>query len=121
MNASVRTLIVVLLGCGFGGSALAAMDAANAPGAQNASQTPGPLSSKLRDDLTKAGFTDIKIMPSSFLVRAKDSQGNPVMMVVNPDSLAEVAEPATGRHEVPLAGAIQGAPNSQIPAPSPKQ
>ena len=124
MNSSVRTLFVVLLGCGFGGSALAAMDSANAPSAQTAApgaQTPGRLSSKLRDDLTKAGFTDIKIMASSFLVRAKDLQGNPVMMVINPDSMAEVTEHTTEHHEAPLAGAIEGAPNSQIPAPSPKQ
>jgi hypothetical protein len=124
MNASVRTLFVVLLGCGFGGSALAAMDSANSPSAQNASpgaQTPGHLSSKLRDDLTKAGFTDIKIMASSFLVRAKDSHGNPVMMVINPDSLTEVTEHTTEHHDAPLAGAIKGAPDSPIPSPSPKQ
>lgn len=123
MNASVRTLFVVLLGCGFGGPALAAMDSANSPGAQNATpgeQAPGHLSAKLRDDLTKAGFTDIKIMASSFLVRAKDSQGNPVMMVINPDSLTEVTQHTT-HHDAPLAGAIKGEPNSQIPSPSPKQ
>ena len=128
MNASVRTLFVVLLGCGFGGSALAAMDSANSPSAQTAApgaQTPGRLSQKLHDDLTKAGFTDIRIMASSFLVRAKDSQGNPVMMVINPDSLAEVTEHTQGSaakpKEPPLAGAIKGAPDSQIPSPTPKQ
>ena len=31
-------------------------------------------------------------MPSSFLVRAKDSDGNPVMMVINPDSVTELTE-----------------------------
>ena len=31
----------------------------------------------------------ITIMPSSFVVRAKDSQGKPVMMVINPDSLTK--------------------------------
>jgi hypothetical protein len=50
------------------------------------------ISQKLRDDLGKAGFTDIKIMPSSFMVRAKDSQGNPVMMVINPDSVTAITE-----------------------------
>ena len=30
------------------------------------------IAQKMRDDLSKAGFTDIRIMPSSFLVRAKD-------------------------------------------------
>jgi hypothetical protein len=55
-------------------------------------------------------------MPSSFLVRAKDSQGNPVMMVINPDSLTEVTE----QSEQPMSGAIKGEPNSPIPAPPAK-
>ena len=48
---------------------------------------------QLQNDLTKAGFTDIKIMPESFLVRAKDSKGTPVMMIINPDSFTEVTTP----------------------------
>jgi hypothetical protein len=86
-------------------------------------QAPVHLSQKLHDDLTKAGFTDINIMPSSFMVRAKDSQGNPVMMVINPGSLAEVTEQSSGtpHKDAPLAGAIKGEPDSQIPAPTPKQ
>jgi hypothetical protein len=31
-------------------------------------------------------------MPSSFLVRANDQDGNPVMMVVNPDSVTAITE-----------------------------
>jgi hypothetical protein len=123
MNASARTLFVLLLGSGFAGSALAAMDSAGSTSAQNApdGQTPAHLSQKLRDDLTKAGFTDITIMPSSFVVRAKDSQGKPVMMVINPDSLTKVTEHTTEHQEAPLAGAIKGEPNSSIPSPAPKQ
>lgn len=49
-----------------------------------------PLRQQVRDNLSKAGFTDIKIMPTSFMVRAKDQSGNPVMMVINPDSFTEV-------------------------------
>ena len=90
MTALSKTLCALLLAGGFAGSAAAATttpapaigDRQNA--APNA-QAPTHLSQRLRDDLTKAGFTDITIMPSSFLVRAKDSQGNPVMMVINPD------------------------------------
>ncbi len=81
------------------------------------------MSQKLHDDLTKAGFTDITIMPASLIVRAKDAQGNSIMMVINPDSLTDVAEHVKGpapHKEAPLAGAIKGAPNSPIPAPSPK-
>ncbi|MBV9288357.1 MAG: hypothetical protein JO288_11150 [Hyphomicrobiales bacterium] len=54
------------------------------------------ISDRMRDDLKKAGFTDIKIMPESFLVRAKDPQGNPVMMVINPDSVTAVTEQMQG-------------------------
>jgi hypothetical protein len=124
MNAPTRTLFVLLLGTGFAGSAAAATDTPPAGStSQNAApdaQAPAHLSQKLRDDLTKAGFTDITIMPSSFVVRAKDSQGKPVMMVINPDSLTKVTE-QTEHQEAPLAGAIKGEPNSPIPSPAPKQ
>jgi hypothetical protein len=49
-----------------------------------------PLRQQVRDNLAKAGFTDIRVMPTSFMVRAKDQSGNPVMMVINPDSFTEV-------------------------------
>jgi hypothetical protein len=118
MTVLTRTACVLVLGCGLAGSALAAMDSAGSD--QNvAPNAPAQthLSQRLRSDLAKAGFTDITIMPSAFLVRAKDSQGNPVMMVINPDSLTEVTE----HKEAPLAGAIKGEPNSSIPSPAPKQ
>ena len=126
MTALGKSLCAVLLCCGFAGSAVAAADTAptGSTSGQNAApnaKSPAHISQKLRNDLAKAGFTDITIMPSSFLVRAKDSQGNPIMMVINPDSLTEVTEHTTEHHEAPLAGAIKGEPNSKIPSPAPKQ
>ncbi len=53
-------------------------------------QNPPALRQQVQQNLSKAGFTDIKIMPESFLVRAKDPNGNPIMMVINPDSVAAV-------------------------------
>ena len=50
------------------------------------------ISKTLKKDLDKAGFTDIKIMPESFLVQAKDSQGNPVVMMINPNSITALTE-----------------------------
>jgi hypothetical protein len=50
------------------------------------------IGSALRAELTKAGYTDINIMPTSFMVRAKDSQGNPVMMVISPDSVTAIQQ-----------------------------
>jgi hypothetical protein len=124
MTAFSRTVCMLVVGCGFAGSALAAMDSAGSPSGQNnapSAQTPAHLSQKLHDDLTRAGFTDISIMPASLLVRAKDSQGNSVMMLINSDSLTEVTEQTKGHQEAPLAGAIKGEANSPIPAPAPKQ
>ena len=85
----------------------AASGARNAPGAspngtnQEAANTQSPtggmrVAQKVRDDLTRAGFTDIHVMPSSFLVRARDSSGNPVMMVINPDSIAAITDEPAG-------------------------
>lgn len=47
---------------------------------------------QLQDQLTKAGYTSVKITPSSFFVQAKDKKGNTVAMVVGPDSFTEVTE-----------------------------
>ena len=61
-----------------------------------------PLRQQVRDNLAKAGFSDIHIMPTSFMVRAKDQSGNPVMMVINPDSFTEVtAMPAKNNQSGP--------------------
>ncbi len=48
------------------------------------------LRQQIQRELSQAGFTDIRVMPESFLVRAKDSAGNPVMMVINPNSITAV-------------------------------
>ena len=47
----------------------------------------GQIQENIRQNLQAAGFTDIRMMPSSFMVRAKDRDGNPVMMLINPDSV----------------------------------
>ena len=45
---------------------------------------------ELSASLRQAGFTDIRIVPNSFLVEAKDKSGNPVTMFINPHSMAMV-------------------------------
>ena len=44
----------------------------------------------IKDSLGKAGYTDIRVNPSSFVIRAKDKSGDPVLMTISPDSLTEV-------------------------------
>jgi hypothetical protein len=43
---------------------------------------------KLRGELNRFGFSNINITPGSLIVHAKDSSGNPVVMVISPDSIA---------------------------------
>jgi hypothetical protein len=51
----------------------------------------------IRSDLAQAGFTDIELIPRSFLVRAKDQDGNPTVLVVGPDSISAVTEDPSGQ------------------------
>ena len=53
-------------------------------------QTHGSIREQVKNSLEQAGFTNIRIMPESFLVRATDQNGNPVMMVINPDSMTAI-------------------------------
>ncbi|MBV8399239.1 MAG: hypothetical protein JOZ17_10920 [Acetobacteraceae bacterium] len=67
----------------------------NAPGQQSGmSGDHGHMGirQRIKQDLEQAGFTNVQVMPESFLVRAHDRQGRPVMMVINPDSVVGVTE-----------------------------
>ncbi|HJS84536.1 MAG TPA: hypothetical protein VJ779_03680 [Acetobacteraceae bacterium] len=62
-------------------------------GAASASQMGGQnatIRQHIAQQLSQAGFTDVHVMPESFLVRAKNPQGYPVLMVINPDSITAV-------------------------------
>ncbi len=79
----------------------AAMAQTNTPQANGSAAAPatnamapasGSLRAQMRDSLQKAGFTNIRVAPSSFVVSATDKDGNPVVMSVTPDSFTEVSE-----------------------------
>jgi len=55
----------------------------NSAAVQNPQQLPEQIKSKLRQD----GFTDVKVIPGSFLVSAKDKNGDNVNMVIGPNSI----------------------------------
>ena len=50
------------------------------------------LGPNIRNMLQKSGYTDIRVAPTSFMIHAKDSDGNPVVMSVSPDSFTEVTD-----------------------------
>lgn len=58
---------------------------------------------QLMHDLQKAGFTNIRIQPEAFVVHATNSQGEPVLMQITPDSVEAVT------------AIKQGGTNSQAP------
>ena len=71
------------------------------------------LSQQLRDQLTKAGYSSIKVMPSSFYVQAKDKKGDPVAMVIGPDTFSEVTEVKTqASNEQPNSSTQHTAPST---------
>ncbi len=82
---------------------------------------PGKISirQQIQGQLSKNGFTNVKIMPSSFLVRATDKQGNLVEMVIGPDTFTEVTEvvPKTAAPNMP---ASNNAANTNTTMPAPK-
>ena len=57
---------------------------------QTSSQDMTSVGQTLKQDLQKAGFTNIDIAPEAFVVRAKNSSGQPVMMRIGPDSMTEI-------------------------------
>ncbi len=87
----MKTLILA------GTATLALMGYATAQTAAPSAQTNAPttqdtqsIRQHVQTDLQNAGFTDVKIIPESYLIRAKDKAGDPVIMVINPDSFSEV-------------------------------
>jgi sporulation protein YlmC with PRC-barrel domain len=75
-----------------GTAAMILSSAVYAQTANNSNQTGGSNSvrSNLTQMLQKSGYTDIKVAPTSFMVHAKDSDGNSVVMSISPDSFTEV-------------------------------
>ncbi len=60
--------------------------------------------SKLKEDLQKAGFTDIKIISDSFVVQAKDKDGNPTVMTLSPNGVFAISEITGGQGKQAKAG-----------------
>ncbi|HEX5445897.1 MAG TPA: hypothetical protein VFW87_18865 [Pirellulales bacterium] len=55
------------------------------------------LRQHIRQSLAEGGFTDVRIVPHSFVVHARDRDGNPVMMMITPSSVtALTAVPSNG-------------------------
>jgi len=85
---------------------------------QSKPQSSASIRQQVKRNLEQAGFTDVRVMPESFLVRAKDKDGNPVMMVINPDSFTAVTamsgnENQTGAQSEPNSAQQEGQTTSK--------
>jgi len=54
---------------------------------------------RVQQRLTQAGFSNIEMVPTSILIRAWDRDGNPVMLSLSPDSLAELLAVSGGQND----------------------
>ena len=62
--------------------------------AQSKDEDPGQsVPQKIREKLTAQGFQDVKIAPGSYVVSAKDKDGNRVMMMIGPTSMTMMKVP----------------------------
>ncbi len=60
----------------------------NSSSAQATQNIPREIKQKLSQD----GFTNVQVVPGSYLVSAKDKNGDPVMMVIGPHSMTIMSE-----------------------------
>jgi hypothetical protein len=51
------------------------------------------VAQQLHDKLVEQGYSDVRVVPQSFLISAKDKNGNPVMMLIGPNSMTVLAGP----------------------------
>jgi len=64
-----------------------------APSAQAAPATPAnqaaatSMRQQLSNNLTKAGYTNVRVIPDAFIVEANNKAGDPVTMLLSPDSM----------------------------------
>ncbi len=70
-------------------------------GWQSQNQNTANIRQRIYQNLSQAGFTDIRIMPRAFLVHARDRDGNPVTMMITPNSvMALTTVPANGNQSM---------------------
>jgi Ni/Co efflux regulator RcnB len=56
------------------------------------------LQQRIHQDLAQAGFTDIHVMPRSFVVHAKDRDGDPVVFMLSPNSVTALTVEQGGQN-----------------------
>ncbi len=66
---------------------------------------------KITQDLKSDGYSDVQVIPNSFLVHATNKRNEPVVMIINPDSVFAVTK-------LPGQADNSGSPNGSTTNPS---
>jgi hypothetical protein len=86
MEMLPRLLASAVLAAGpIHGTALAQSQSNTAD--SSATQSVQSLPEELKQKLETQGFTDVKIVPGSYIVSAKDKQGDPITAIIGPNSM----------------------------------
>lgn len=69
------------------GAVLAQSSTGTSDSNKTSSSSSQSVPQQVQTKLQNQGFTDVKVVPGSLLVSAKDKQGDPVTMIIGPHSM----------------------------------
>ena len=85
----------------------------NGPESQSSATQPTQnLPAQIRTKLEQDGFTNVSIVPGSFLVSAKDKNGDPVTMVIGPNSMMMLTQVPASNSSTTGSGSASENPSS---------
>ena len=91
MNLTSAILLLAAVPAAFAQTATTTPQSTTQPSTSASATAPNgdtmQVRQKLTQDLQKDGFKNIRIVADSFLVHAVNKQGEPVVMIINPDSV----------------------------------
>ena len=83
-------ILTTVSSAAFAQAASSNSGSASTPATTATSQNGTNIRQQLTNNLQQSGFTNVKVLPDSFLVQATDKSGNPVTMFLGPNSSTEV-------------------------------
>lgn len=78
---------------------------------ENTNQTAQQLPQEIKNQLQQDGFSEVKVIPGSFIVSAKDKNGHDVNMVIGPHSMMMLTEIPGGSSATTGSGPSNGSSN----------
>jgi Peptidase propeptide and YPEB domain len=86
-----RLIAIAALASALTAPAQAQSSSSQSQDATNGTVAPQQIPQEIQQKLTEEGFKNVQVIPHSFLVSARDKNGNPVTMLIGPHSMTIVA------------------------------